>query len=517
VDDNGQQSLWLRNVPTNSNTQVVAAAPVTYLGLQFSRDGNYLYFVRSEIGSRSLKYLYRAPVLGGTPQKLVTDIDSNISLSPDGKKFVYMVGNNPKIGEYRVVIRAVEGSEERTLITGPMREGEFEVAWSPDGKTIVIPIALPGDALSGLAAIEVESGKRNLFVTSKDTYFTWPVWLPDGSGLLALGAGPFSTQTQIFFVSFPAGKISPVTRDTNSYVDLSLAADGHTLATVLRQVHLNPYVMPDGGNSSSARQFTIEGAPSEEVSWTRDGQLLISAASGGVTLLNPDSGAKTPILSQFSFPNYARSCSDGHIVFTSVPMPKIENHIWRADADGGSPKELTSGKFDYLPACSGDAKTVLYADADTKLEKVSLDGGASQQVAELPVFSRITASPDGRWAAFVTAGVSETKEKLGLASLDSSQPPRFLEFERPRAEFSIGISGGPVVFAADSKGIVYPVRNGDTDNLWLQHLDGSPGKQLTDFKSELIRDFDYSPDGKQLAVIRGHCESDIVLIREAGK
>ena len=63
----------------------------------------------------------------------------------------------------------------------------------------------------------------------------------------------------------------------------------------------------------------------------------------------------------------------------------------------------------------------------------------------------------------------------------------------------------------------YPVRDGDTDNLWLQHLDGSPGKQLTDFKSQLIRDFDWSFDGKQIAVIRGHRESDVVLIRESEK
>ena len=75
----------------------------------------------------------------------------------------------------------------------------------------------------------------------------------------------------------------------------------------------------------------------------------------------------------------------------------------------------------------------------------------------------------------------------------------------------------PIVFAADGKGVIYPVRNGDTDNLWLQHLDGSPGKQITDFKSELVRDFDYSFDGKQLAVIRGHREADVVVIRDSEK
>jgi len=69
----------------------------------------------------------------------------------------------------------------------------------------------------------------------------------------------------------------------------------------------------------------------------------------------------------------------------------------------------------------------------------------------------------------------------------------------------------------DSTGIIYPVRNGQIDNLWLQHLDGSTGKQLTDFKLEFIRDFGYSFDGKQLSIIRGHRESDVVLIRDSTK
>ena len=42
-----------------------------------------------------------------------------------------------------------------------------------------------------------------------------------------------------------------------------------------------------------------------------------------------------------------------------------------------------------------------------------------------------------------------------------------------------------------------------------------PGKQLTNFKSERIADdFQWSPDGKQLGMIRGHIDSDVVLIRD---
>ena len=344
--------------------------------------------------------------------------------------------------------------------------------------------------------------------------FQKPVWLPDGSGLLVLGAGPYFTQTQIVFVSFPAGKLSPVTRDTNSYVDLSLATDGHALATVLSQIHLNPYVMPDGAGSSQARQLTT-GSPVTGVSWTRDGQLLTSAGATGLTLLNPDSGAKTPFLSQIPLANFARACSDGHIVFSAPPGGKIQNNIWRSDADGGNPKQLTSGKFDFLPVCSADAKTVLYEDADGKLEKVSLEGGASQQIPEFEIFSRITTSPNGKFAAFVTFRLGDPKEKLVLLPLDSSQPAQFLEFERPRAESLASLGDAPIRFASDSKAVVYPVRGGETDNLWLQHLDGSPGKPVTDFKSELIRDFDWSLDGKQIAVIRGDRDRDVVLIRDS--
>jgi serine/threonine protein kinase len=516
MDDNGQQSVWLRNIPTGSNTQVVAAAPVRYLGLRFSPDGNYLYFVRSEIGSGSLHYLYRAPVLGGTPQKLVTDIDSSLSFSPDGTKFVYMVANNPKVGEYRLVVRSLEGSEEKTLAEGPLNEQLSDPAWSPDGKTIASTVSQPGEAFSGLVAIDVESGKRNLFATTNDKFLQRPVWLPDGNGLLALGAGPYLTQTQIVFISFPAGKMSAVTRDANSYSDLSLAADGHALAAVLSQTHLDPYVMPEGASSSQARRLAT-GSPISKVSWTKDGQLLTSAGATGLALLNPDSGAKTPLLSQLTFANLARACSDGHIVFSAPPAGKTQNNIWQAEADGGNARKLTSGKFDYLPACSPDAKTVLYADADGKLAKVPLEGGASQQLAELAVFSRITFSADGKFAAFDSFRLGDPKEKLVLLPLDSSQPPRFIEFERPRAESLASLGDGPILLTGDGKTVVYPVHEGDTDNLWLQQLDGSPGKPLTDFKSELIRDFDLSQDGRQLAIIRGHKDSDVVLIRDLEK
>lgn len=514
--DNGQQSLWLRNIPTNSNTQVVPPASANYIGLRFSPDGNYLYFVRNEIGSNSFQYLYRAPVLGGTPERVVTDIDTNVSFSPDGKKIVYATGNSPKPGQYRVTIRSLESGEEKQLATGLMSQQYWDPVWSPDGKTIVCVASQPGTALSGLVALDPETGKSKLFATADRLYFFRPLWLPESKGLLVLGQLPYAAQWQIFFVSYPEGKITSVTRDTNSYVDLSLSADGHTTAAVLRQAHVTQSVVAVGGGNSAERTFG-SGTMNDTVSWTRDGKLLTSAAAGGLMLLNLETSSQTPFASQVPAPNFARACADGHVVFSAVDLKQNSLNVFLADADGANAKKLSSGKLDAFPACSPDGRTVLYADGDNILQKVASDGGPSQKAFDLPVFSRISVSADGNLAAFVTAKQPDPKEKVALVPLDSSQPARLLEFERPRAEFAFSWTIGSIVFTADGKGIIYPTRNGDTDNLWQQNLDGSPGKQLTDFKSEFIRDFDYSFDGKQLAIIRGHRDADVVLLRESEK
>ncbi|HKR27000.1 MAG TPA: hypothetical protein VJS11_06080, partial [Acidobacteriaceae bacterium] len=343
--------------------------------------------------------------------------------------------------------------------------------------------------------------------------FMKPLWLPDGSGLVALGQVFGSNQNQIVTVAYPSGKVTPVTRDTNSYIDLSVAGDGHTIATVAQQSLDKTYVLPADGDPTQAREFPIEGFPPYTVSWTADGQLLLSTPEPAVALLNPTSGAVTPLLRQVRFPGSARSCPDGHILFMAAAETKIEAHIFRADADGANVQELTHGKLDQVPTCSADSKTVLYQDADFRLEKVSITGGHSQTLPKYPDFNQAIASPDGKLVAMLTFRLGQTKEDLALVPMDFSQPIRFVNFERPHSQYP----GSFISFSNDGSGIIYPVREGQADNLWLQPLNGSPGKQLTHFQSEFIGDFSYSRDGKQLAIIRGHRQADVVLMRDAGK
>jgi eukaryotic-like serine/threonine-protein kinase len=508
---NGLASLWLRNVPTNSNTQVQPPADVYYNGLKFSPDGNYFYFVRSDPGNSELKFLYRAPLLGGTPQKLASDVDSNITFSPDGKKLAFMRYDNPEPGKYQLIVRPAEGgdAQESALVSGSNAQALSAPAWSPDGKTIMCDEIHAG-YLERLVAVDVGSGQPKPF--SAERSFGSPTWLPDGSGLLGLLRGQTSNlhQVQIGFISYPEGKLYPITRDTNTYSDISVAANGLTLATILSEERWNLFTMPGSGSTAQARSITPALA-NTNFTWTPDGQLIGDQADA-LTRIDPATGSKTVIATEEGRPNGNPSaCGDGRFIVFELLLHGStgDDNVWRIDASGTNLKQLTTGKRDHLAVCSPDSRWVYYVEEkdEGKLARVSIDGGTSQIVSNLPIsYSGFDLSPDGKLAAFATLEHSgEHKEKLALVATDSGQT-KLVEFERPRF--------GLLRFARDGTSVVYSTRDNGIDNLWLQPLNGSKGKQITDFTSEHIYDFHWSFDGKQLAVVHGHTDADVVLIRD---
>jgi Tol biopolymer transport system component len=118
-------------------------------------------------------------------------------------------------------------------------------------------------------------------------------------------------------------------------------------------------------------------------------------------------------------------------------------------------------------------------------------------------------SSDGKVLAYAADQISgaETTESIALLNLESPTSPRLLATHSGR-------SGG-VQFIPDGKAVAYPIRENGVDNLWVQPLDGSAGRQITHFTSDQIDSFHWSPDGKNLALLRSHSESDVVLLQES--
>src|SRR5581483_7732577 len=90
--DAEKQSLWVQNVATRSDVQVLAPDVVEFAGITFSPDGDHIYFVRSDKGTTHFRYLYEMPVLGGTPRQIIRDVDGAIDFAPGGAQFVFQRG-----------------------------------------------------------------------------------------------------------------------------------------------------------------------------------------------------------------------------------------------------------------------------------------------------------------------------------------------------------------------------------------------------------------------------------------
>ena len=67
----------------------------------------------------------------------------------------------------------------------------------------------------------------------------------------------------------------------------------------------------------------------------------------------------------------------------------------------------------------------------------------------------------------------------------------------------------------DGRALAYIGEREGVSNIFLQRLDGSRSKPLTDFHDGTIFAFDWSPDGKRIACIRGSMTSDVVLLHGA--
>jgi serine/threonine protein kinase len=523
LDDNGLQSLWLRNVPTASDTQIIAPSPSTYKSLAFSPDGNYIYFRKALNATNSDYNLYRAPVLGGTPQTVVHDIDSDIAFSPDGRRLAYIRANDPEIGKSRLVSADLSGNDEKVLRITPVGESSTFLSWSSDGQEMTLSRFQPDQALGGIDLFDIGSEKTQRLVTFNDKAPYESKWLPDGRGILALyqQAGPSFQRAQIGFIPTGGGQLQPITRDTNRYITLTISGDGKTLASVQLKITQNLYLLPGAGSQSGdSKPVFPQGQEVRAFNWAADGGLLVSdgprllrlAADGkNQTQLMGDSTAGIVDPS---------SCGNDRVLFSWFFHGGTNTlNLWRANADGSSPARVTEGKRDFRGACSPDGKWAYYYDQSAgRISRVPTDGSGKPELVPGSVVPNsflagggVGVSGDGKVLAYLVEVVDPVtqngKQKVALLELGSAAP-RLLD-----ADQRVTRSG--VQFAPDGKSVAYPIHENGVDNIWIQPLDGSPGRQITHFTSEQITSFHWSPDGKSLGVLRNHSESDVVLLQES--
>jgi serine/threonine protein kinase len=523
-NENALRGLVVRQIATGSNVQIVPPSNLVFFQPTFSPDGDYIYYILADKGVGTL---YQIPTLGGAAKKILVDVDSKVSFSPDGKRLAFIRHDVDK-GSSTVYLVNADGSNPEVLIDTE-RSGETrfsEVAWSPSGEEILVGsiIKMFGD--------DSYEGKI-LLVSLKDKSFrqfgerTWMnlgsfSWLKDKSGFYFLAKANLQDQKQIWFFSYPEQQARQITSDSSGYSVMSLSADGATIAA--SKVDIISSLWSFNPQNREMTQIVSENRMMQGVGGLLhlpDGRILFARTEGTRTNLwtMDEEGRNEKVLMQEGSDNIHPSLSpDGKfVVFSSNRQDGWK--IWKADIDGKNAVQLTRQNSigDLRPQVLPDNKTVVFERRldnimKAKLMKVSIDGGEEQ-----PLFAESQASDafpnvsdDGKRLAFTTQ-LFDTKNltfqsilKIAEIKENAVQLPKEAKVENISWNYR---------WANDAKTLTY-MGNDGVPNIFDLTIDSSKSKQLTNFNSGIILNFDWSNDGKRLFIVRGIINSDLILIKD---
>jgi Tol biopolymer transport system component len=371
--------------------------------------------------------------------------------------------------------------------------------------------------------ISVADGSSKPIEPSRWVYIGRMAWFSDGSGLVFLARDQQLSPPQLWQISYPGGESRRITNDLNSYelYNLTLTANDSSLLAVQSNPVSNIWVVnvdqPDSEKALTTRKNELEG--SRGIAWTADGRIVfdsnIGDGSGSIWSVSADGGDAARIINNSTSDTAPEIPTDGRmLIFGS--LRKGGNQVWRSALDGSDQKQLTQA-VGGVPgfSVSRDGLWVIFNPYTGGVQKISTDGGAATSLIAEGSLCYPQLSPDGTRVAYFFSDEQTHRPKIGVVNFADGKLVKTFDLPltaAPNAYYLLWYRGWH--WSPDGKAMVFINTLGGVSNLWSQPLDGGSAKQITNFKTDLILTFAFSPDGRRLALARGSRTSDAVLINE---
>lgn len=508
-NDDGSQSIWVKQTIAGSAARRVVE---NLEGRAFLMQGlgDHIYYLELP-SDQQVASLKRVPILGGAIEEIATGIQSKISFSPDGTQIAYTRFDGSSLMLYA---RSLKDGKERLIRRGEAGSSLLLPAWSPDGRVLVcVSGDFENNAALGLVEVSVEDG--NLKRLGEELWYDIGdlEWVPDGSGLVISGSKQRElSPVQIWHVDYPSGVARRVTNDINNYTRVTLTSDLKTLVTMqtdsVNSIWTAPTVSP-----GEAKQITVNATDYDGfygLAWTPDGRIVYTSRASGdwdLWIMDADGGHRQQLTAGSGL-NYGPAVSpDGRRIAFASDRGGGLFHIWVMDIDGKNPRQVTFGGGENFPHFSPDGKWLIYGDMaignKSRVWKIPVDGGVPVALTDRSA-SWPTISPDGKYVACTYLDPLTSRFKLAVAPFQGGAPLRAYDL--------YGDFMANLLWTPDGGGIAFLSSQGGTPNIWVQSLNGTAAP-LTNYRGVGVRAYNWSKDGRTLALSRGVQTTSVVAIR----
>jgi Tol biopolymer transport system component/DNA-binding winged helix-turn-helix (wHTH) protein len=419
------------------------------------------YFFSRSRGAAEQSEIRVAP-LNGLPR------EGDASFSPDGNQVAF-VWAGEKGGYAHIYLSQIGATDSpRQITTSGEGTFEFAPAWSPDGRYLAFfRFDEKEKALSIFVTAALGGSERRLYKVNSHRKVDALDWSVDGKYLAFSDSASPSEASRIFLLSIDTLEVHPITSPpagTLGDATPAFSPDGKSIAFVrdtldVREIYL---LSLSGGSPQQITpvQITFDHADIQGITWTPQSDKLIFASSrqgpvslwsisakGGTPQRLPIAGAgwaMRPALNRkgnclaYTSVVYSSSIwratitpdhkivrplehfisstgleegpqySPGgkHIVFQSTRTGYHE--IWRADADGSNPIQLThfAKNLTGTPRWSPDSRWITFdsrPEGHSEVFVINAEGGQPRQVTQGESENGVASwSPDGKWVYFAS-------------------------------------------------------------------------------------------------------------------
>ena len=511
-DRDGQMDVWLTQVGTGEFYNLTKGAARDIVNpsvrtLGFSPDGTLVTFWarRLDAAHQSEISVWGVPVLGGAPRVYLDGV-AEFDWSNDSAKLVY---HTPGPGDPTFVRAAVDTATPQQIFSAPAGLHSHFPLWSPDGAFLYFVQGTLPDRMD-IWRIRSTGGAAEK-ITNHDAVVTYPVFLTPRT-LLYLASDRDGSGPWIHAVDVERRAPRRVSFGIDHYTSLAASADRRRLVATLASPKGTLWRLAlDAGraDTSDARQISLT-TGSGSSPRLGDGFLLYVSAKGGgdsIWKLQGDRAMELWSASDTRVVGGPAITRGGRRIAFTLRRSDGQTLLAIVNIDGTDARTVpTPLAIQGAPTWRPDGETITVAalvDGTPRLFDVPLDGRPPVRLTDDHAVDPAW-SPDGQMVVFSGADVGTTFPVKAVTSNGGSQAMRELTLTRGARH---------VTFMSDRRVLV--VLRGEVrhKNLWSIDLDTGEEHQLTDFSVGFdVRDFDVSPDGREVVIEQVEEHSDLVLL-----